>query len=33
MAMWGIITIKETDGLSLVEVEELYDEEIEPNAK
>ena len=25
MAVWAIITIKETDGMSLVEVEELYD--------
>ena len=25
MAVWAMITIKETDGLSLVEVEELYE--------
>ena len=25
MAVWAITTIKETDGMSLVEVEELYD--------
>ena len=27
MAMWAVITIKDTDGMSLVEVEELYKKE------
>ena len=27
MAIWAKMTIKETDGMSLVEVEELYDKE------
>ena len=31
MAFWAMITIKETDGMSLVEVEELYEKENQQN--